>query len=78
MCGQLLVAPAIVLWARADWRSFDRGEYALVRGDGNARTTRLNGLRNEYMAKAGSPSLQQDIDAEIGAYFVLARKRTDG
>jgi SAM-dependent methyltransferase len=48
--------------------------YGITPGD----ATRLNGLGNEYMAEVGSSSLRQDIDAEIGAFFVLARKRTDG
>ena len=36
--------------------------------------SRLSGLRDEYMAKARSPSVRKDIDAEVGAYFVLAHK----
>lgn len=35
---------------------------------------RLRGLRGEYMAAAQKPSVRQDINAEIGAYFVLAYK----
>ena len=48
--------------------------YGITLGD----ATRFNGLRNEYIAEAQSSCLRQDIDAEIGAYFVLARKRADG
>jgi ubiquinone/menaquinone biosynthesis C-methylase UbiE len=37
-------------------------------------TSRLSGLRDEYIAEARSPSVQKDIDTEVGAYFVLAHK----
>jgi ubiquinone/menaquinone biosynthesis C-methylase UbiE len=36
--------------------------------------SRLSGLHDEYIAEARSPSVQKAIDAEVGAYFVLAHK----
>jgi hypothetical protein len=33
---------------------------------------RIKGLRDEYVAETRSSSVQQAIDAELGAYFVLA------
>ena len=38
--------------------------------------SRLNDLRDEYMAEARSSSVRESIDAEMGAYFVLAYKRS--
>jgi len=40
-----------------------------------SETRRLNDLRAEYMAEARSSSTWQGVDAELGAYFVLAHKR---
>ena len=42
--------------------------FALTPGD----AARLNGLREEYAAEAHSASTLERIDAEVGAYFVLA------
>jgi hypothetical protein len=36
--------------------------------------SRLNDLRDEYITEARSPSVRERIDAEVGAYFVLAYK----
>lgn len=36
----------------------------------------LKNLRDEYMEEARSPSVRKNVEAEIGAYFVLAHKRT--
>jgi len=44
--------------------------YGMTLGD----VSRLTELRDEYMAEARSASVWKDIDAEVGAYFVLAHK----
>ena len=36
--------------------------------------SKVNGLRDEYMTHARSSSVRESIDAEMGAYFVLAYK----
>jgi ubiquinone/menaquinone biosynthesis C-methylase UbiE len=36
--------------------------------------SRMSGLRDEYIAEARSLAVRKDIDAEVGAYFVLAHK----
>ena len=36
--------------------------------------SRLSDLRDEYITDARSSSVQESIDAEVGAYFVLAHR----
>ena len=75
------VRPEVVEEPTCTYFSADQLEVALESAVKNplygitpSDSTRLSGLRDEYMAEARSSSVRKGIDAEVGAYFVLAHK----
>lgn len=54
--------------------AFESALKSPIYGVSMSDVSRLNGLRAEYMVEAGSTSVREGINAEMGAYFVLAYK----